>query len=89
MTFEQGAADLIRAFSGYSWPIATVIVVVVLRTPLAKAIAAIAARVSRIGVKTAGGTEAFVELKQAEEVATDRSKVLDVIREQIEKLSSQ
>jgi hypothetical protein len=44
--------------------------------------------VSRIGVKTAGGTEAFVELKQAEDVAADRSKVLDAIREQIEKLAS-
>jgi hypothetical protein len=87
MTFEQGAADLIRAASSYAWPVVALIIVIVLRDPLGRALAAIAARVSRIGVKTPGGGEIVVDLAQAADLAEGQSSVLGAIQKRLDEIN--
>lgn len=56
---EPQVADLVRAFAPYAWPAATVLVVLILRRALSRAIARLVERLARMGVKTQAGQVSF------------------------------
>lgn len=76
---EPEAADLIRALSGYAWPITTVVVVIILRHAIARAIMRFVERVARGTVKTPGAQITF-DFEKAREDARLSTDLIEQVR---------
>jgi hypothetical protein len=76
---EPQVADLVRAFAPYAWPIATVVVALLLRRSLSRAILRAAERIARIGVKTQAG-QVNIDFEQVKESAQTGIDYLDALR---------
>lgn len=82
---EPEVADLVRALAPYAWPTAAVVIVLVLRDALARAIMRVAERIQRAGLRTHAG-QVNVDFEKVTDVARNRVDVLDVISEQLQQL---
>ncbi len=79
---EPQAADLIRALSSYAWPVAVVVIVLILRRALSRAIMRLVERLAKAGLKTQAGQVSF-DFGQVAEAAREGAEVLGEVKKQL------